>query len=328
MSLVSKQRFLKEIEKILGDSVPKSSAESIVNRIEETLGKYEIESVAAESTDSDTAEFLDSFLSAKIIEGRSEKTVERYRYVLGRLFESLETPIRDITVFGIRAYLMSEKSRGISDSTLEGYREIYSSFFGWLQKEGLLTANPCANLSPIKCAKKVRTPYASADVERLKEVCVTDRDRAIVSFLASTGCRISEVCALDIDDIDLARKECTVIGKGNKERVVFIDDVATMHLKRYLDNRVDHSKALFSGRGTDRMTPSGMRARLKTLSGLSGIENVHPHRFRRTLATNLISHGMPIQEVASILGHDKLDTTMKYVYLCKDDIHNSYRRCS
>jgi site-specific recombinase XerD len=200
------------------------------------------------------------------------------------------------------------------------------SYFGWLQKEGLLEANPCANLAPIKCVKKVRVPYTEVDIERLKESCWCTRDKALIVFLLSTGCRISEVCGLNRDSIDFISGECTVLGKGNKERTVFIDDVTAMLLQRYLSERTDESPALFSGKGTKRMTPSGIRARLHNIAKKADIDNVHPHRFRRTLATTLINHGMQIQEVASILGHDKLDTTMKYVYIDKTKIKNSYRK--
>lgn len=201
-----------------------------------------------------------------------------------------------------------------------------SSFFGWLQKEGLIPANPCANLGAIKCAKVVREPYSATDIERLKEACSSLRDRAIIMFLLSSGCRISEVCGLNRNDIDMASAECTVLGKGNKERVVYLDSVALMLLRRYLASRKDAHNALFVGLRGERLQPGGVRAMLKQLEAKTGVPNVHPHRFRRTLATNLIARGMPIQEVAAILGHDKLDTTMKYVYLEKSNIKNSFAK--
>ena len=228
MSLVSKQRLLKEIESVLAERVPSSVAGSTINEIAVALSNYEIEMIPSSYQDSDTEDFVEAFLSAKIVEGRSPKTVNRYRYAIGKLFAYSSVPIRSVSVFHLRSFFVAEKNRGISDSTIEGFREIYSSFFGWLHKEGLLLQNPCANLAPIKCVKKVRTPYSGADVERIKEVCTSDRDRALVAFLMSTGCRISEVCALNREDVDLAKRECTVLGKGNKERVVFIDDVTAM----------------------------------------------------------------------------------------------------
>lgn len=160
----------------------------------------------------------------------------------------------------------------------------------------------------------------------MKENCTSLRDRAIVCFLLSTGCRISEVCALDRDTIDFSNLECTVHGKGNKNRIVYLDDVTAMLLKRYLYSREDAKPALFVGKGSDRMTPGGIRLMLTKLGEASGVTNVHPHRFRRTLATNLVERGMPIQEVATILGHDKLETTMKYVFINPTSIKNSYKK--
>lgn len=214
----------------------------------------------------------------------------------------------------------------IADRTLEGYRTVFSSFFGWLYKEKLIQDNPCANLGPIKHMKKVRVPYSEVELEKLKEACQTVRDKTIIYFLLSTGCRISEICGLDRDDIDFMTLECTVLGKGNKERTVFLDDITAMMLKRYLAERKDNSPALFIGKGSERMTPGGVRFRLKTIAERAGVQNVHPHRFRRTLATNLIDRGMPIQEVASILGHDNINTTMTYVYIKKENVKNAYRK--
>jgi len=221
---------------------------------------------------------------------------------------------------------MAEKERGISNGTLDGIRSTLSSYFGWLQKEGLIEKNPCGNLGTIKCAKVVRQPYSSEDLERLKEGCKTLRDKAIVSFLLSTGCRISEVCGLNRDDIHFDTLECKVLGKGNKERIVYLDAVSAMFVKRYLNGRKDDNPALFVGKFKERLEPGGTRIMLKALERRTGVENIHPHRFRRTLATNLISRGMAIQEVAAILGHERIDTTMKYVCLDKSAVKNSYRK--
>ena len=218
------------------------------------------------------------------------------------------------------------KDRGLSDRTLEGIRSVFSSYFGWLQKEGLITKNPCANLGPIKYMKKVRLPFSDVELHKIKEACKSKRDLAIVYFLLSTGCRISEVCALNRDSIDFDKKECVVLGKGNKERKVYIDNVTAMILQRYLDERTDASEALFAGKGTDRMKPGGMRKLLNGIADRAGVENVHPHRFRRTLATNLINRGMTIQEVANILGHENINTTMTYVFVDQANVHNSYER--
>ena len=273
-------------------------------------------------------DMLEAFLSAKAIEGRSDKTLIRYRYVLNRALTEMHITERRITVYHLRSWLMKERDRGVSDCTLEGYREIFSSYFNWLQREALITNNPCVNLGAIRCAKVVRLPFTDVEIERMKEACDNIRDKALICFLLSTGCRISEVVALNREDINMQNLVCKVHGKGNKERVVYIDNITRMNLKRYEKSRTDLYPALFIGRGTERMHPGGIRRMLKHIEQKSGVENVHPHRFRRTLATNLINRGMPIQEVARVLGHDKLDTTMEYIYIDDKDVQVSYRKYS
>lgn len=323
MSIAAKTVLMRELETRLGTILTAETLGRAMPIIGEALAAFEVEQIAEPDRDED---LLDAFLAAKEVEGRSKKTMERYAYIIRRFLAEAKTDTRHVTVYHIRAYLMAEKKRGIGENTLEGCRCVFSSYFGWLQKEGLISANPCANLGAIKTPKIVREPYSPEELERLREACKTLRDRALLAFLLSTGCRISEVCALNRDDIDFQSLECTVLGKGNKERIVYLDAVAAMLLKRYLAGRKDADPALFIGSRAERLLPGGVRAMLKKLEAKTGVANVHPHRFRRTLATNLISRGMVIQEVAAILGHDKLDTTMRYVYLDKTAVKNSYRK--
>ena len=326
MSIAAKQVLLHDIETDLGSFLTADSATKVMQIIAERISTFEVEQSKEDASDAESDELLATYLSAKQLEGRSEKTLARYEYIIRRMYTEVKVPIRKISVFHLRTYLSGEKNRGVSDSTLDGVRQVLSAYFGWLQKEGLLPADPTINLNPIKAIKKVRRPYTAIDIEKLKECCENDRDKAIMSLLLSTGCRISEICQLNKNDIDFINKEILVLGKGNKERTVFIDDVTAMLLKRYLDERKDSSEALFTGKGTERMRPCGIRKMIHTVAERAGVENAHPHRFRRTLATTLIDHGMPIQEVAAILGHDKLDTTMKYVYLSKNNVKNSYNK--
>lgn len=324
MSIASKQIFLKDIEAELGRILTAETLSKVMPAVSCVLGSFEVEQTSQGGAGSE--DLLRAFIDAKQVEGRSRKTLERYAYVIRNLLEYTGAPTEQINVYHLRAYLMAEKGRGIVDRTLEGYRSVFSSYFGWLAKEGLIRSNPCANLGAIKCPKLVKEPYSDTDIERLKEACTSLRDRAIIAFLLSTGCRIGEVCALNRADIDFQAMECTVFGKGSKERVVYLDSVAAMMLRRYLDSRTDMSRALFIGQRGERLQAGGVRYMLKQLEEKTGVPNVHPHRFRRTLATNLISRGMPIQEVAAILGHDKLDTTMRYVFMDNNTIKNSYRK--
>ena len=326
MSLEAKLHLAKRLEKELGQTLPAATVEEVIAKVSDILGGYDVE-ITAQEKDGTSEEFLAAFIAAKQIEGRSQKTLDRYSYLIRRMIEAQRIPIREMTIYNVRSYLMAEKKRGLSDRSLEGMRSVFSSFFGWLQKEGLMAHNPVGNVGTIKYTKKVRKPFSAAEIACIREACSTSRDVALVCFLASTGCRISEVCALD-RAINYRSGEITVLGKGNKERKVYVDDVAIMMLDRYLAERKDYSPALFAGKGSDRLQPGGVRHMLEQIGIRAKVDNVHPHRFRRTLATNLISRGMSIQEVAAILGHDNLNTTMTYVYLDQSAVKNSYHKYS
>ena len=324
MAIDAKMDFMRQTEKALADSVTVSDMSKIMNVISDVLQGYEMRSVGVWTEEND--DLLQCYISALSVECRSQKTLERYAYVIGKLMESVKVPTRQVTVYHLRNYLQREKDRGICDNTLEGYRQIFSAYFNWLQRESLIDKNPTANLGSIKVAKREKKTYSETDMEKLNSGCQTLRDRAIIHFLASTGCRISEMTGLDRDMVDLENLECVVHGKGNKERTVYLSEVAGMFLSEYLKSRKDANPALFVGRGNNRLLPGGVRFMLKDLSKRTGVEKVHPHKFRRTLATEMARHGMPIQEVANILGHEKIDTTMKYVIQDKETIKSSYRR--
>lgn len=324
MSMESKVSFLNELKQNLSETLTMAEMDKVLSAVADQFDRYTLE--ANECREPSNDDYLEAYLSALEVGGRSGKTVERYRYVITRMLTAVNTPPRCVTVYHLRKYLAMEKERGISDRTLEGTRQIFSAFFNWLQREGMITKNPVANLGAIKCAKKIRDIYTETDLERMKFSCKSLRDRAIITFLASTGCRISEMTGLNRDDVDLDRLECMVLGKGNKERQVYLTPVAGMVLREYLATRDDDSSALFVGKGTARLHPGGVRYMLRKLEARSQVEHIHPHKFRRTRATTMIRHGMPVQEVAAILGHDKLDTTMKYVVLDQSDIKNSFRR--
>lgn len=329
MSLEIKMSFLKDLERSLSDKITASALTEVMSTAADVLEHYEF-SRMFRIEDSYSIDLLEAWLSALKVEGRSPKTLQAYSYLINRLLKDLKVPIRDITVYHLRNWLAKEKARGISDNTLKGNREIFSSMFGWLWREGLIEKNPVANIGPIKAQKKIREPYAEVELENLKAACsaskLPQRDLAIITFLLSTGCRISEVTQLNRSDINFTDREVTVLGKGNKERVVYFDEITSMYLRRYLDSRMDLRPELFASVQRRRLSNDGVREMLIRRALNAGVEHVHPHKFRRTLATMLISHGMPIQEVAAILGHEKLDTTMKYVVLDKSQVKNSYRK--
>lgn len=317
-----RKNLTKEIISELENTFTVTQINYITKVVDSVLSNYAITKINYDNTIH--TELLEDFLSAKQIEGRSVKTIQTYRVVLTMLLDYAQISPQNITIFTLRKFLADKKSQGISDRTLEGYRNVFSSFFGWLFKEGLIDNNPCTNLGTIKYKKEIKYPFSNADIEKLREACVNVRDKALIYFLLATGCRISEVTALNRDDVDLKQKECKVLGKGNKERIVYLDDVAVMWLERYLESRKDDYEPLFLSSQKHRMSNSTVRLMLHTLGDKVNVENVHPHRFRRTLATNLINRGMDIQEVAAILGHDNINTTMTYVYIDKINVKNNY----
>lgn len=325
MSLEIKVSFLNELENVLQTKITSQELRAVMSSASDVLQNYDF-TKALHTDNASGFDFLNAYVASLKVQCRSEKTIERYKYVINRLVNSLQIPIRSITVYHLREWIAKEQSRGVSDSTLEGQRQIFSAFFGWLLREGLIEKNPVANLGAIKVQKKVRKIFTDIEIENLKAACVNIRDKAIISFLLSTGCRINEVVGLNRNQINFIDKEVIVLGKGNKERTVFFDDVTAMHLKRYLETRKDDIPALFIGKRKERLLPGGVRYMLNQLAKTAGVEHVHPHKFRRTLATTMNAHGMPIQEVSAILGHERLDTTMKYVIIDKATVKNSYRK--
>ena len=319
----AKVSFMTQMEAGLTDTLTVDQMKKMQTVGYSILDKFDLVELEDEMEQDD---LLDCYVSAMKVECRSQKTIDRYVYVIGKMMEFVKVPTRRVSVYHLRNYLTHEKERGICEQTLEGYREIFSAYFNWLQRESLIDRNPCVNLGVIKVPKKEKKTYTDVELERLNWFCGNIRDRAILHFLRSTGCRISEITGLNRDQVNLELLECVVRGKGNKERTVYLDDVAGMILSEYLSGRIDDVPALFINKQHDRLNPGGVRAMLNKLAEKAGVDHVHPHKFRRTLATGLARHGMPIQEVAKVLGHEKLDTTMKYVVLNKDDVKASYRR--
>jgi len=326
MSINTYDEITGELEERLRTLLTAETLESVNEIVREVMTGYEINRIVKEEEGKDF--MMEAFLDALKVEGKSEKTIVRYKYVICRMLQKMEVTSKNITTYQIRKYLSEEKDRGISESTIKGCRAVFSSYFNWLHREDLIEKNPMRNIGQIKCQKKVKKVFSQTDIERMKWGCKTPRDRAIVCFLKATGCRISEMTSLNREDVNLEKRECTVLGKGNKERTVYLDPVAAMTLKDYLDGRKDDEKPLFLNKRRERFQPGGVRYMLKQLGIQEGIEHVHPHKFRRTEATMLIKHGMAIQEVARILGHEKLDTTMDYVVLDQVDVKNSYQKYS
>ena len=330
MSIEAKMDFLKETEKTLAAEISARDLTTVLQSLADVLQEFDIVKLQTDRYEKD--DLLECYLASQKVRGLSPKTLERYEYVVRRLMSALNVPTRQVTVHHIRGWLAKEQDRGLADETIRGFRDIFCAYFGWLHREGLIERDPTGNIEPIKCPKKQKQVYSPVDIALLDEKCSEQRyslrNRAIVSFLRSTGCRISEMTELNRKDVNPHSLEITVTGKGDKMRKVYMDEVAGAVLKAYLDSRKDDCEALFVGACGERFKPGGVRAMLKALAQKACVDHVHPHKFRRTLATNLNRRGMPIQEVAHLLGHEKLDTTMKYVVLNDDDVKNDYRKYS
>lgn len=320
--------ILQKVVRELSGKVDGGAIEIVQDVLTIQLNAYEITERCTEvAVRDDSAEgIFRKFVATKRVEGIAESTLKRYREVNLEMIRYLGKSLEEITTYDIRYYLSLRRQVGhVSNRTLDGMRRCYSSFFGWLADEGIIPKNPCAALAQIKYRKEVKKPYSASEMERIREACGSIRDLALVDFLYCTGCRVSEVFRLDISDVDFESLECVVLGKGNKERKVYLTDVAAMHLRQYLDSRKDACEALFAGKGK-RLGKNGIESLVKRLGKAAGVENAHPHRYRRTLATNLLDRGMNIQDVAAILGHADLKTTQIYCYISQTNVRTAYRR--
>lgn len=335
MSVTSKQDLIHEVSQAFAEKIPQAHAEVALSLLADAMGHYDVESVGGHGDESmDQKDCLEAYLTALRIEEKSPQTLALYEYIIRAFYKHCNRGPRHTTVFHIRDYLSNCKRKGNSDRTVSNYRSILATYFKWLAREGLIAMDPMGNISPIRYEKKVKDTYSGVDIYKLYENCSVkrgprcnpERNYAILAMMEATGCRVSEICSANRDSIDFDTGECVVHGKGNKERTVYLDDVSLMLIRRYLDTRTDSLPALFIGKGSNRLTPNGVRDFLRKCGNRAGVNHVHPHKFRRTLATNLIEAGMPFQEVSLLLGHERLDTTMTYVNIKNHTIKNSYAK--
>lgn len=324
MAFDAKMSLLNLTEKRLSTEVTADMMGRVLTVVADVLDGFDVREIVTQLQQGE--DLLNCYIDAMKVRGRSEKTVKQYRYVLEKMMKKINIPTRRITVYHLRNYLATEQARGIKDSTLESNRQVMSAYFGWLFRESLIEKNPVANLGAIKVGKVKKATFTDVDIAKLKHACVLQRDKAIIAFLAATGCRISEVTGLDRNRIDFDRCRCIVHGKGNKERTAFFDGVTALELKRYLQERTDENPALFVGRFGERLRPGGVRIMLNRIAKIAGVDHVHPHKFRRTLATEMARKEMPIQQIAAVLGHEKIDTSMKYIMQDENDVDTAYRR--
>ena len=277
----------------------------------------------------DERNYIDDFIAAKRIEGRSDKTLEYYKSVIEKTVDGIGKPVKNITTDDLRKYLSDYQERkGSSKVTIDNMRRILSSFFGWLEDEELIIKSPVRRIHKVKASKVIKETYTDEELERMRDSCEEIRDVALIDFLASTGMRVGELVQLNIADIDFEERECTVLGKGDKERIVYFDVRSKLHLKQYIEARNDDDPALFVSLNAphNRLEIGGVESRLRKIGKDLGIDNVHPHRFRRTLATVAIDKGMPIEQLQQLLGHQRIDTTLQYAMVKQSNVKIAHRK--
>ena len=272
---------------------------------------------------------IDRFLEAKKVEGCSDRTLKEYKISAEKLIGTVKKKIENITTEDIRNYLKDYQSiNNCSNATIDNHRRNLSSMFTWLENEDYILKSPMRRIAKIKTKKSVKKTVSDEDMEILKDNCNNKRDLAIIDLLDSTGIRVGELVNLNREDINLEKRECIVLGKGNKERKVYFNARTKVHLKDYLESRKDTNDALFVTLDNpyDRLKISGVEIRLRKLGRKLNIERVHPHKLRRTMATRAISKGMPVEQVQKLLGHNQIDTTMQYAMVNNEDVKYSHRK--
>nr|WP_318786026.1 site-specific tyrosine recombinase/integron integrase [Methanimicrococcus sp. At1] len=269
------------------------------------------------------------FLSSKRIEGCSEKSLKYYDSTISHMAENISKAIREITTDDLRHYLGKyQQERNSSKVTIDNIRRIFSSFFSWLEDEDYILKSPVRRIRRIKTDRTLKETFSDEGLELLRDSCDEVRDLAMIDLLASTGMRVGELVQLNIEDINFHERECVVFGKGNSERVVYFDARTKIHLRNYIENRKDNNPALFVSLTMPykRLQIGGIETRLREIGKKAALQKVHPHKFRRTLATRAIDKGMPIEQVQRLLGHVKIDTTMHYAMVNQTNVKNAHRK--
>lgn len=317
-----KQEVLQRMLPLLDNS----QAKALERTLELVLGKY-IEKSNNEEISSQV--LLQRFIEAKRIEGCSEKTLVYYQNTINQMLDWIGKEVMHIVTEDLRCYLTDyQKSKDLSRVTIDNVRRILSSFFSWLEDEEYIIKSPIRRIHKVKVMSSIKDTYSDEDLERMRDSCEEKRDLALIDMLASTGMRVGELVLLNRNDIDFNERECKVLGKGNKERIVYFDARTKIHLQEYLNSRIDDCDALFVSLKAPhtRLTIGGVETRLRNIGKKLGIEKMHPHKFRRTLATKAIDKGMPIEQLQKLLGHKRIDTTLQYAMVKQSNVKLAHKK--
>lgn len=304
-----------------------AQVKALEHTLETVFGKY-----FEEITDKDeinSQELLQKFLDAKRIEGCSEKTLDYYQKTINRMLTEIGKEVTHIMTEDLRLYLTDyQKSNNLSRVTIDNVRRILSSFFSWLEDEEYLIKSPIRRIHKVKTTSSIKETYSEEELEKMRDSCEEKRDLVLIDMLTSTGMRVGELVLLNQSDIDFNERECKVLGKGNKERIVYFDARTKIHLQEYLDSRSDDCEALFVTLRAphSRLTIGGVESRVRAIGMKLNIKKVHPHKFRRTLATKAIDKGMPIEQLQQLLGHKRIDTTLQYAMVKQSNVKLAHKK--
>ena len=323
-----KQQIIESIIQQMLQHLDNVQLQRLKSVLEHELFDCEIKT-QTKSDEDDGNQLIDSFITAKRIEGCSEKTLKYYRTTIENMAEAVGKSVRHIQTEDLRTYLTNYKQKNSpSRVTIDNIRRILSSFFSWLEDEDYIIKSPVRRIHKVKTATNVKETYTDEDLEKMRDNCVELRDLAIIDMLASTGMRIGEMVLLNKADIDFNERECVVFGKGDKERVVYFDARTKIHLQNYINSRTDENPALFVTLRSpfERIKIGGIETRLRKMGKELEIEKVHPHKFRRTLATMAIDKGKPIEHLQQLLGHKRIDTTLQYAMVKQSNVKQAHRK--
>lgn len=323
-----KQQIIESIVQQMLAHLDNVQLKRLQNVLEHELFDCEIKE-QEECSEDDSKKLLELFITAKRIEGCSERTLKYYQTTIDTMLDSVSKNVRRIQTEDLRAYLTNYQGKNNpSRVTIDNIRRILSSFFSWLEDEDYILKSPVRRIHKVKTATNVKETYMDEDLEKMRDSCTELRDLAIIDMLASTGMRIGEMVLLNKADINFNERECVVFGKGDKERVVYFDARTKIHLQNYINNRTDENPALFVTLRSpfERIKIGGIESRLREKGRQLNIQKVHPHKFRRTLATMAIDKGMPIEQLQQLLGHKRIDTTLQYAMVKQSNVKLAHKK--
>ena len=323
-----KQNFITDVVQAMLPFLNNAQTERLQEVLQHTLFDYEVTKIESDKEISEQ-NYMELFLAAKRIEGCSEKSLKYYKTTIDMMIATVGKSVKHIETDDIRRYLTKyQEKKKSSKVTIDNIRRILSSFFSWLEDEDYILKSPVRRIHKVKIGTNIKETYSDEALELMRDNCTEPRDLAMIDMLASTGIRVGEMVLLNINDIDFNERECIVFGKGNKERVVYFDARTKIHLQNYLNSRTDDNPALFVSLKAphERLKIGGIETRLREFGKQLGLHKVHPHKFRRTLATMAIDKGMPIEQLQQLLGHRKIDTTLQYAMVKQSNVKIAHRK--